>query len=54
MSLNVYAADMAVGPAPIITIFLVLSMFFYPRTGFTGFFSHPVLGTEITTFPLFF
>lgn len=44
---------MAAGPAPIITIFLVLSILFSPKTGRSGFFYHPTLGTETTILPFF-
>lgn len=53
MSLSVSAAEIAAGPAPIMTIFLSLSTLLYPSTGFSGLESHPVLGTETTTFPFF-
>lgn len=53
VSLNVSAAEIAAGPAPIITIFLLLSTLFSPNVGFTGAFYHPTLGTETITFPFF-
>lgn len=52
-SLKVSAADMAAGPAPMITIFLLLSTLFSPRTALSGFFYHPTFGTETTTLPFF-
>lgn len=45
VSLKVSAADIAAGPAPMITIFLLLSTLFSPSVGFTGAFYQPTLGT---------
>lgn len=43
-SLNVFTADKAVGPAPTITIFLLLSTFSGPNYLRVGFESQPILG----------